>query len=206
MALPPHLSFLRIGSPDAAHTLELWLDYVCPFSAKLFRNAVAPFLAPSVTSGPLKGKVNVILRLQVQPWHGSSTFTHEAALAVGRIAPGSFFDYTALLFKKQEDFFDRPVADLTPAQIREKLVALANEIPSIDKAKIPEIKDALTYKGSPNGGIAVTDDLKWNIKLSRQNGVHVSPTAIWDGLIVSDISSSWGEKEWSEFFAKSVKV
>jgi len=206
MALPPHLSFLRIGAPEAAHTIELWIDYVCPYSAKLFRNAVAPIIAPSVTSGHLKGKVNLILRLQVQPWHGASTFTHEAALAVGKVAPEGFFDYTTLLLREQEKFFDRAVADLTPTQIREKLIALAGEVSSIDKAKLPAIKDALTYKSSPNGGVDVTDNLKWHVKLSRQNGIHVSPTAVWDGLLASDISSGWAENEWGEFFVKNVKV
>jgi hypothetical protein len=32
--------------------------------------------------GKYDGKVKAIIRLHVQPWHGSSTFTHEAALAV----------------------------------------------------------------------------------------------------------------------------
>lgn len=35
MSLPPHLSFLRLGSVSAPHTLELWLDFVCPFSGAL---------------------------------------------------------------------------------------------------------------------------------------------------------------------------
>ncbi|KAF8338912.1 uncharacterized protein EI90DRAFT_2967369 [Cantharellus anzutake] len=205
MSLLPHLSFLRIGAPDAVHTLELWLDYVCPFSG-IFKNSIVPILAPAVTTGALKGKVKLLLRLQVQPWHGSSTFTHEAALAVGKVVPESFFDYTSVFFKNQEAFFDRAVADLTPTQIREKLVALAGEVPSIDKSKLPAIKDALTYKGSPNGGIDVTNDLKWNIKLGRQNGIHVSPSAVWDGIFVSDVSSGWGAAEWDSFFANNVKV
>lgn len=44
------------------------------------------------------------------------------------------------------------------------------------------------------------------VKFARQNGVHVSPTVLWDGLIANQISSSWGEKEWSEFLAKNVVV
>ena len=30
-------------------------------------------------------KVKLIVRLQVQPWHATSTFTHEAALAVSSV-------------------------------------------------------------------------------------------------------------------------
>jgi hypothetical protein len=32
--------------------------------------------------GKYEGKIKIIFRNQVQPWHGSSTFTHEAGLAV----------------------------------------------------------------------------------------------------------------------------
>ncbi|KAF9350122.1 hypothetical protein BGX34_001387, partial [Mortierella sp. NVP85] len=49
MSLPPQYSGHRIaGSPGARHTLELYLDYVCPFSAKLWNqvfNHVLPWLA-----------------------------------------------------------------------------------------------------------------------------------------------------------------
>ena len=103
-------------------------------------------------------------------------------MAVGKVAPEAWWDYHVLvrsglllsviprniislfprqLMQRQEEFFDRAVADLTPTQIRAKLVALAGEVPSIDKSKLPTIQDLLTYKSSPNGGIAVTDDVKW---------------------------------------------
>jgi hypothetical protein len=63
--------------------------------------------------------------------------------------------------KRQTEFFDRAVADLTPTEIRRKLVALAGDVPSIDQSKLDTILDHLTYKTSPNGGVDVTDDLKW---------------------------------------------
>ena len=44
------------------------------------------------------------------------------------------------------------------------------------------------------------------VKFSRQNGIHVSPTALWDGLIASQISSSWGEEEWYKFLSEKVSV
>jgi len=205
MSLPPQLSFLRIGSVSAPHTLEIWLDYVCPFSAKITKNALVPVVKPLLTTGPLQGKVQLFVRLQVQPWHGSSLFTHEASLAVGKVSPEAWWDYHVLLMQRQDEFFDRPVADLTPTQIREKLVALAGEIPSI-KSKLPEIQDLLAYKGSPNGGNAATNDIKWFVKLARQNGMHFSPTVVWDGIKNDNVSSSWGEKEWTEYFEANVKV
>jgi len=206
MSLPPHLSFLRLGSIGAPHTLEVFLDYVCPFSAKITKNALIPILKPAVTTGPLKDKVQVLIRLQVQPWHVSSLLTHEVAIAVGKVAPESFWDYHVLLMERQEELFDRAVADKTPVQVREALVQLAGEVKSIDKSKLPAILDLVTYKSTPNGGVAVTDDIKWHIKLSRQNGIHVSPTAVWDGLKNDSVGSAWGEPEWSKFISDNVKV
>jgi len=206
MSLPPQLSFLRIGSPSAPHTLEIWLDYVCPYSAKITRNALIPIIKPAVTTGPLKDKVQLLVRLQIQPWHGSSLFTHEASVAVGKVAPEGWWDYHVLLMQHQEEFYDRRVADSTPTEIRRKLIALAGEVPSIDQSKLLTIQELLTYKGSPNGGIAVTDDVKWFVKVARQNSVHVSPTAVWDGIKNDSVGSAWGEMEWTEFFSTNVKV
>ncbi|KAH7339717.1 hypothetical protein B0J17DRAFT_656502 [Rhizoctonia solani] len=201
MSLQPSLSFLTIGNPASPHTLELYLDFICPFSAKIFINAVDKVLKPLFTEGKYAGKVKLLLRLQPQPWHGSSTFTHEAALAVGRVAPNRFYDYAIELFKAQEQFFDIPVSTLTPIQIREKLVSIAPE--GTDKKAVA---DLLEHKSTPNGGVGVTDDLKYNIKLGRQNGIHVTPSAVWDGLFASDVSSSWAKDEWEKFLEAKVVV
>jgi len=204
MALQPSLRPLIVaGIPDAPHTLDIFLDYVCPFSAKMSL-AIDSVLKPLFAQGgKYDGKVKVIVRLQVQPWHASSTFTHEAALAVVRASPENFWPFSLLLMKRQAEFYDIPSSTLTPIQIREKLAQIAEQfLPN----KINEFKDLLKNKSTPNGGIAVTDDLKYNIKFSRQNGVHVSPTVLWDGLIAGEISSSWGEKEWNDFLAAKVGV
>jgi hypothetical protein len=40
------------------------------------------------------------------------------------------------------------------------------------------------------------------IKIGRQNGIHVTPTALLDGLVDPSIDSSLGAKEWKEWFDK----
>jgi len=204
MALQPSLRPLVIAGPyEAPHTLDIFLDYVCPFSAKLalaIDGVLKPLFSPG---GKYHGKVKAIIRLQVQPWHGSSTFTHEAALAVARVSPDSFWPFSLALFKRQGEFFDIPTSTLTPLQIRQKLAGVAASV--IAPGAVDEFKDLLTLKSTPNGGVAVTDDLKYTIKFSRQNGIHVSPTVLWDGLIANEISSSWGEKEWTQFLQDKVK-
>ncbi|KAF5387619.1 hypothetical protein D9615_000710 [Tricholomella constricta] len=205
MALQPSLRPLIVAGPlDAPHTLDIFLDYVCPYSAKIvlvMDEVLKPLFAPG---GKYAGKVKMIARLHVQPWHTSSTITHESALAVARVAPDKFWPYSLALFKKQGDYFDIPTSTLTPLQVRENLAQLAAEV--IPSDAVEEFKELLKLKSSPNGGNAVTDDLKYTIKFSRQNSIHVSPTVLWDGLVSAEVSSSWGDKEWNEFLAAKVKV
>ncbi|KAJ7167812.1 hypothetical protein C8R46DRAFT_1094221 [Mycena filopes] len=205
MALQPSLRPLIVaGTFDAPHTLDIFLDYVCPFSAKIslaIDSVLVPLLGPN---GKYHGKVKVVFRPQVQPWHAASTLVHEAGLAVARVSPESFWPFSLALFKRQGEYFDIPTSTLTPLQIREKLAALAAEV--VPASAAGNFAGLLELKSSPNGGNAVTDDLKYTIKFSRQNGIHVSPTVLWDGLVANEISSSWGEKEWTEFLAAKVAV
>lgn len=62
--------------------------------------------------------------------------------------------------ERQTEFFDQAVANLTPTQIRENLVALAGDA-GISKEKLPAIADHLKYKTTANGGNDVTNDIKW---------------------------------------------
>jgi len=204
MALQPSLRPLVIaGTYESPHTIDVFWDYVCPFSAKMAQN-ITPVLALFRKGGQYYGKVKVIVRLQVQPWHGSSTFTHEAALAVARVAPDKFWAFTLALFERQTEFFDIPSSTLSPVQIRAKLAEVAETVIGEDKEKIAAFKDLLVLKSTPNGGVAVTDELKYTIKFSRQNGIHVSPTVLWDGLVANEVSSSWEEKDWSDFLKAKV--
>jgi len=203
MSLLPSLRpQIIIGPRDAPHTLDLFLDYVCPYSAKVAFK-IETILRPLISSGgPYEGKVKLIVRLQVQPWHATSTLVHEAALAALRVSPDNFWAFSLALFKRQVEYFDAPSQDLTIRQIREKLAQLASEVLPADT--IEQFKDLLTIRGSANGGTGVTDDLKYNVKFARQNSIHVSPTALWDGLVQPQVESSWLEKEWLEFLAKQV--
>ncbi|KAH9948794.1 hypothetical protein B0H21DRAFT_820725 [Amylocystis lapponica] len=212
MALQPSLRPLVVaGTYDAPHTIDIFLDYVCPFSAKIslaIDSVLRPLLAPN---GKYAGKVKLIFRPQVQPWHASSTFTHEAGLAVrpsislphtlttpnqvARVAPDQFWPFSLALFKQQDDYFDIPARPAPRSRSQ-----------FIGADKLREFNALLELKGSPNGGVDVTDDLKYTIKFSRQNAIHVSPTVLWDGLVVNEASSSWGDKEWSDFLEKKVLV
>ncbi|TEB37097.1 hypothetical protein FA13DRAFT_1726232 [Coprinellus micaceus] len=207
MALQPSLAPLVVaGDPTAPHTLDIFLDYTCPFSAKLALNGIQTVLAHKLSPrGQYAGKVKVIFRPQVQPWHSTSTLTHEAGLAVLRAAPEKFWEFSIALFKNQADYFDAPTLHLTTAQIRDSLIALAGTI--ITPEQVEKVKGLLRLgEAHPNAGTAVVDDLKYTIKFSRQNGIHVSPTVLFDGLVANEISSGWGEEEWAKWLVAKVQA
>jgi len=98
MALAPKFSGARFTTTSihtAVHTLEIYLDYVCPYSTKMFNmvyNSVLPLLREKYA-----GKIDVVFRQQIQPWHPSSTLVHEAGIAVLQLKPEAFWDFSKVL-------------------------------------------------------------------------------------------------------------
>jgi len=180
------------------------LSTIVPAISGKIAATIDKVLKPLVESGGrYEGKIKIIFRNQVQPWHHSSTLTHEAGLAAARVTPEKFWPYSLLLFQRQGEYYDIPTATLTAIQIRENLASLYAQL-GVTKGEVDAFKDLLTHKSTPNGGVDVTDALKYTIKISRQNGIHVSPSVLWDGLYKSEIESSWKETEWNEFLARNV--
>jgi len=55
----------------------------------------------------------------------------------------------------------------------------------------------LCLSALPSGLPSSSQPLKFHTKFARQNGIHVTPTTMINGLIF-DSSSSWGLSEWKE--------
>lgn len=205
MALPPNYAGLKLSGTfqETQHTLEIYLDYVCPFSAKMFETlyTISPTLNQQYGS-----RLRVIFRQHIQPWHPSSTLTHEAGAAVLRLAPEKFWDFSAALFKHQTEFFDVSVVNETRNKTYERLAKIAGSV-GVDEAKVLEllvIPEKASDSGSLNVGNQVTNDLKWMIKTDRVIGVHVSPTVFFNGVEERSISSSFTAAQWGEWLAKNV--
>jgi protein-disulfide isomerase len=194
------------GVPAATNTLEIFLDYVCPFSAKLF-NTIYTGVSPLIKANPVwASSVQVIFRQQVQPWHPSSTLTHESALAVLKIAPEKFWDYSAELFRTQRDYFDVNVVNESRNQTYARLAKLAGTVgvPEKEVLDLLTVGDQPTADGSYNSGNGVTNDLKVLVKLARLVSVHVSPTILYNGVVQGDISSGWTVDQWEEWLKKNI--
>ncbi|KAK8846673.1 hypothetical protein IAR55_005760 [Kwoniella newhampshirensis] len=209
MALPKSLSFQRQGT--GAQVLEVYLDPLCPFSAKITRSITANVLPLLVKGGRYDGKLSLIPRLYAQPFHYFGPFHIEALLVFGEQYPELFWDYLVAIFDHQEEYFTQASSSLTPSQARDKLVHLAVSIlEAKGKASGPqsklfgELRDKLENKGSPNGGNEATDGLKHSLKIGRQNGIHVTPTVLFDGIKEDSVSSSWGREEWERFLSEKL--
>ena len=178
MALPPKFAgqaYSAAVSPKALHTIELYLDYVCPFSAKMFTTLYDSVL-PSIPQ-KYPSKVQFLFRQQIQPWHPSSTLCHEAGAAVLRLEPDKFWVFSKALFERQKEFSDVSVVKEGRNDTYKRLAKLAGGV-GVDEHKIFEllqISDKPGEDGSLNVGNQVTNDVKIMVK------VRIGATARWSG-------------------------
>jgi len=209
MALPPKFSgqlLTTATSSQAKHTIELYLDYVCPFSAKIFKTFYTK-VQPIIDKDYASPGVRVIFRQQIQPWHPSSTLTHEAGVAVLRTAPQSFWAFSEKLFEAQKEYFDVNVVNESRNETYKRLAKLAGSVDGVDEKTIYDllvVPDKPATDGSLNVGNKVTDDLKFQVKANRVTGVHVTPTVLFNGVEERSISSGWTVEQWEEWLKKSV--
>ncbi|KAF3482045.1 uncharacterized protein GIQ15_04804 [Arthroderma uncinatum] len=205
MALQPRFAGLKLSATETRHTLEIYLDYVCPFSAKIFKTLYADVL-PSLPS-TASSRLTVLFRPQIQPWHPSSTLVHEAALAVLKLAPGKFWQFSAALFEHQTEYFDVNVVNETRNQTYERLVKLASKEVGVDEGAMMgllRVGDKPGEKGELNIGNGVTADIKIMTRANRTIGVHVTPTVFFNGIEEKSISSSFTKEQWLEWVEKNV--
>ncbi|KAG6000463.1 hypothetical protein E4U21_005417 [Claviceps maximensis] len=213
MAVPPKFAGHKLNfapgpsssDPHSTHTFELYADYCCPFSAKLFRTLTAEVIPEIHKRRSWASNLTIIFRQSVQPWHPSSTLMHEAALAVLRLAPEKFWTFSTLLFQEQTGYFDANVVNETRNETYRRLAKLAGTI-GVDESQVYgllEISDKPAEDGSLNAGNQVTGDLKLITKMNRLVGVHVTPTVVFDG-VVQDTSSGWTVEQWKEWLEKNV--
>ncbi|CAK4030768.1 Hypothetical predicted protein [Lecanosticta acicola] len=207
MALAPKYAgqkFVANAKPTTLHTLELYLDYVCPFSKKQF-DTVYDQVFPLVRQ-KYADKVQFIFRQTIQPWHPSSTLVHEAGVAVLQTQPDKFWEFSKALFDKQTEYFDTEVVNETRNNTYKRLAKLAGSV-GLDEKTIYsklEISDKPGPDGSKNSGNAVTNDLKPLVKHQRLQGVHVTPTVLFNGLVENGISSSFSKSDWEQWFEKNI--
>ncbi|KAJ8611826.1 hypothetical protein MRB53_037739 [Persea americana] len=160
MALNPKFAgqrFVAATSAQPLHTLEFFLDYVCPYA----------------------DRVQFIFRQQIQPWHPSSTLVHEAGVAVLQTAPDRFWPFSKALFDKQTEYFDENVVGEPRNKTYQRLAQLASSSVGLDEKQIYsllEISDKPNSEGNLNVGNKVTNDIKLLVKGVPENSISSSFT------------------------------
>lgn len=183
----------------ATHSVNLYLDYNCPFSAKLFTKLHKQVIPELNKKHP--SRFQFIFVNVVQPWHVNSNLLHEFSLAVAKLTTGDdsnqkFWQLSQVLFDNKEHFYDTANINLNRNEIYEQIysvVAPHYDLP--EKKAVLELLQIPTDATEPsNGGNGVTNDLKYFTKYHRKAGIHVTPTVSVDG-VVDDLILSGSEPD-----------
>ncbi|KAF6069957.1 Thioredoxin family protein [Candida albicans] len=186
------------GAKTAPHIINLYLDYNCPFSAKLFLklyNTVIPNLEKTHP-----GRFQFVFVNVIQPWHTNSNLLTEFALAYAKLLP--FWDFSEKLFENKEKFYDTANIELTRNQIYEQIYNVVTSGLELKVSK-EKILTELIIKPSEvpsNAGNGATADVKYFTKYLRGVGVHVTPTVSIDGIVDDSVSSGSSEDDLVKLF------
>ncbi|MBV9825391.1 MAG: thioredoxin domain-containing protein [Alphaproteobacteria bacterium] len=160
--------------------LEVFLEPTCPYSVKAFGKL------DDLLSQAGEDRLTIKLRLQSQPWHMYSGVIVRCILAASTLDDGKTAakSVMAAVAAHREEFeFDHHCSganlDATPNDIISRIeryaglrLSAAFAIPDLDR------------------------EVKWHCKYARQNGIHVSPTFMIDGLVQADMSSGESVADW----------
>jgi hypothetical protein len=163
-----------------ARTFEMFLEPTCPFSVKAF-GKIDDLLARAG-----EDRITVKIRLQSQPWHMFSGVIVRCILGASSLEGGrenAKAIMAAVAAHREEFEFTRhaggPNMNATPNDIIARLENYSG------------IKLAEAFANP-----ALDREIKWHCKYSRQNGIHVSPTFMIDGLVQPEISSGDAVPDW----------
>jgi hypothetical protein len=166
---------------------EVFLEPTCPFSVRAFGKL------DDLLSTAGEDRITIKLRLQSQPWHMYSGVIVRCILAASTLEGGKAAAkavMAAVAAHREEFEFERHCRganmDATPNDIIARIegysgvkLAEAFAIPNLDR------------------------EIRWHCKYARQNGIHVSPTFMIDGMVQADISSGDAVAEWASRLLKS---
>jgi glutaredoxin len=161
-------------------TFEVFLEPTCPYSVRAL-NKLDELLD---TAG--QDRITIKIRLHSQPWHMYSGVIVRAVLAASLVDGGkeSAKRVLAAVGKHREEFeFEKhcsgPNMDVTPNQVVARIESYSG-LKLAEAFAIPELHV----------------EVKWHAKYARQNGIHVSPTIMIDGLVQPDLGSGDPVEKW----------
>ena len=159
---------------------EVFLEPTCPYSVRTF-GKLDQLLAEAG-----EDRITLKIRLHSQPWHLYSGVVVRCVLAASTLPGGKSAAkavLAAVAAHREEFEFEHhatgPNRDVTPNDIIRRLESYSGhqlmqafDIPDLDKAT------------------------KRETRYGRQNGIHVSPSFMIDGLVQPDMSSGDAVADW----------
>ncbi|CEM24266.1 unnamed protein product [Vitrella brassicaformis CCMP3155] len=166
--------------------IECFLDMMCPFSEKFWKSWISE-IWPEV-----KGSVKITVYHYCQPWHFQSSMANMAAISVKQVSPDKYFEFLTNLFNKRAELTDQFVADMSYADFLKDITPIATSL------GVPEDRfhPKMTLASADHSD--VMQEIKFHTKYGRQNGIHVTPSFMVNGIVDSSISSAWKMEEWKE--------
>lgn len=208
-ALQPFKSF-----KTSPHVINLYVDYDCPFSAKLFLKFKSTVIPKVEKSYP--GKFQFVLMNVIQPWHPNSIYMHEFALATAKLIRESgkgdsdlFWNVSESLFKNIKKMYDNANSDRSRNQIYDDLYEIVSKDVDLPFTKL-ELLDNLVVKQVSseeeydNSGNAVAVDIKYFTRYQRTVGVHVTPAVSVNGITNPSIESSTEPEDLVKIFGSNL--
>jgi hypothetical protein len=166
---------------------EAFLEPTCPYSVKAF----AKLDALLAEAG--EDRITIRIRLQSQPWHMYSGVIVRCILAASTLPAGKAAakSVMAAIAAHREEFeFERhcrgPNLDATPNDI----IARIESYSGVQLAEAFAIPD-------------LDREIKLHCRYARQNGIHVSPSFMIDGLVQPDLGSGDAVSDWAARLLKT---
>jgi predicted DsbA family dithiol-disulfide isomerase len=164
---------------------EVFLEPTCPYSVRTF-NKLDQLLAEAG-----EDRMTLKIRLHSQPWHLYSGVVVRCVLAASTLPPGKAAAKAVLaaIGEHREEFeFEHhatgPNRDVTPNDIIRRIESYSG-LELMDAFGIPDLDKAT----------------KRETRYARQNGIHVSPSFMIDGIVQADMSSGDAVADWVERLA-----
>lgn len=186
----------------APHTIDLFVDYNCPFSATMFFKMNSTVIPTLQEKHP--NKFQFVFVNVVQPWHTNSVLLNEFAIVAAQLIKSNqqepesnqtFWELSKVLFENKEKFYDTANAEYTRNQIYAQIYQVVAK-----NLKLPFGEDDILSKlqfeqreisdKQDNAGNAATPDIKYFTRYLRGVGVHMTPSVTVNGILDNSISSA----------------
>ena len=159
---------------------EMFLEPTCPYSARAFAKL------DETLAGAGSDNMTIKIWLQSQPWHMYSGVIVRCVVAASTLPTGKDAAkavLAAVAAHREEFEFTKhcagPNMDATPRDIIAR-VENYSRLKLADAFAIPDLDR----------------EIKRHARYARQNGIHVSPTFMIDGLVQTDLSSGDKVSDW----------